>query len=475
MASFTVSAERKLSKLTVADTTTLPRLDIATAPPKPAGSMIYSYPDSKVYVSDGKDYNLVTGSSGGNVDMPALGVPGALGTDSSTGKLVLANAITGRFDFVDHRPQFKILFYYGTPSTLTILPRGNPPRVAGTPLPTLDAVAQAFAEYDYVVLGDGLEHPTHPDYTNTVAIVQKLHALAPSTIVWGYIDLGVATQDLSIETMQSYVQQWQTVGADGVFWDDAGYDFQTPRSRQSTMVLYARGLSPSMPSFMNSFNPDDIFSSAVDPTYNPTGAPTVLGPNDWFLLEDFPYGEDAGGWKTAMDPSPVGLIPLATVAQNYRSLYGTKIAAIAPITLATRTFSELQYFRSMCQSIGFVFSLDAYGDAPVNFSSGPIDVDTVFKGWFDMEMARYGMNGPQPFSQTDPTTINRHDYETIVTYIDGTQYAYETPLTNAPVFSQYSPILATNGVATPGFTGRLGLGAGGTYVRDSGTVWVPVP
>ena len=470
---FSVSAEKKLAGLSVGSINTLPRLDVSTAQIRVAGSIVYNFPDSQVYVSNGQQWILV--NSPPIVTLPSVGIPGSLGTDSRTGKLVMANAITGRYDYVDSRPRFKIIFYFGIPSTLTILPRGNPPRVAGTPLPTLDSVAQAFAEYDHVILGDGLEHPSNPEYTNTVSIIQKLHQLSPSTMVWGYIDLGVTTQDLSIPTMQTYAQQWQAAGADGIFWDDAGYDFQTSRTRQNTMITYARGLTPTMPSFMNSFNPDDIFSSAVVPIYNPTGTPTVLGGNDWFLLEDFPYGEDAGGWKLLNDPSPGGLLALAQTAQNYRTTFGSKIAAIAPITLATREFSELQYFRSICQSIGFVFSLDAYGDAPVNFSSGPTDADTIFKGWFDMEMANFGANGPQPFSQTTPSTINRHDYETIITYIDGTQYSYETPLTNAPIFSQFSPVLGTNGVATPGFTGRLGLGSSGTYVRDSGTAWVPVP
>lgn len=78
----------------------------------------------------------------------------------------------------------KLAIYYGYPSLVN---------EAGGNLTTATA---HFAAFDVVVLGDGLEHPAHPDHANTVQIIADL--VAGGTEVYGYIDMGVTTQNLSI-------------------------------------------------------------------------------------------------------------------------------------------------------------------------------------------------------------------------------------------------------------------------------------
>src|SRR5262249_4917486 len=59
---------------------------------------------------------------------------------------------------------------------------------------SVPGAAAAFGQYNYVVLGDGLEQVTHPDHANTVSILANPQMAG--TTVFGYIDLGVTTQDL---------------------------------------------------------------------------------------------------------------------------------------------------------------------------------------------------------------------------------------------------------------------------------------
>jgi hypothetical protein len=141
--------------------------------------------------------------------------------------------------------------------------------------------ADELGQYDYVVLGAGLEKTTHPDHGNTVSILAD--ASMGSTVVFGYIDLGVSTNNFTQSEIETRIDEWQLTGADGIFFDDYGYDFGTGRSRQNDAVNYAHGKS--MPVVANAFSVADAFSDDVDATYNPAGTSTSLGATDFYLFE----------------------------------------------------------------------------------------------------------------------------------------------------------------------------------------------
>lgn len=379
----------------------------------------------------------ITGAIGATGSVGATGATGAPGTSSA------ANI-----------PAFKLLIYYGYPSTVN-------------GIPTLSGIAQALSEYDVIVLGSGLEDPSHPDHNNTLNIISQVHTYRPSTLIFGYIDLGVSTSNYSLAQMQTYTSQWKAMGVNGIFWDDAGYDFYTTRARQNAMILYARNLG--LITFMNSFRPEDVFSSTIDPLFNPTGAASVMSANDWFLLESFPFNTYAyqanQGW---LDRAT--LINRINSATSYRASFGSKIAATSPVDYAVLNNAQKHYLRAMIQALGFIFSLDAYGDCAYGYSASGSNANIVFKGAWDMEMARYGQLGIEPWNADKPNTFNRHDYETIVYYQDGTQWALVTPRTVAPL----APFGFSSGVPPAGMLGRIAFGASGIYQYDNGSAWVNI-
>lgn len=198
-----------------------------------------------------------------------------------------------------------LLIYYGWPSGIN-----------GTF--AVAAAAAEFARYDHVVLGDGLELATHPDHAATAAILAVVHASA-TTRVYGYVDLGVSTQDLSLADIVLRLDAWQATGADGVFLDDFGYDFGVTRERQNAAVAaaHARGL----PVVANGWNPADLFGDASDPAHNPDGAPTLLGAGDYYLSESFLFM--AGAW------APVGdWYAKAVAVEQYRAQLGFGVLAV---------------------------------------------------------------------------------------------------------------------------------------------------
>ena len=68
-----------------------------------------------------------------------------------------------------------------------------------------------FKQFDLVVFGDGIWKTTHGDHNNTVTIISNL--IASKKKVFGYVDLGVTTQNLNQAQMQQAVNGWFAMGA----------------------------------------------------------------------------------------------------------------------------------------------------------------------------------------------------------------------------------------------------------------------
>lgn len=102
----------------------------------------------------------------------------------------------------------RLCVYYGWPS-LVQNANGN-----------LTAAIGTFNQFDAIVFGDGISVSSHGDHANTQTIIQGLNGYGK--LSFGYVDLGVTTQNLSIVQMQTRVSDWAAMGAQGIMFDDAG-------------------------------------------------------------------------------------------------------------------------------------------------------------------------------------------------------------------------------------------------------------
>ena len=68
-----------------------------------------------------------------------------------------------------------------------------------------------FKQFDLMVFGDGIWKTTHGDRAKTATIISNLNAQGKK--VFGYVDLGVSTQNLAISQMKTAVNGWLTMGA----------------------------------------------------------------------------------------------------------------------------------------------------------------------------------------------------------------------------------------------------------------------
>ncbi|MFQ5340173.1 MAG: peptidoglycan DD-metalloendopeptidase family protein [Anaerolineae bacterium] len=236
-------------------------------------------------------------------------------------------------------PPARLAIYYGWPSLVN--------NAGGD----LGAATAAFAQFDVVVLGDGLEHATHGDHANTATLIANLNARGVS--VFGYVDLGITTHNLDIGTLETYVDEWAGMGVAGIFLDDAGHDFGVDRARLTSAVDYVHSLG--LQAFVNAWNPDDVLAD------DPPGSPTPLGSGDWYLADGHPvsngqFSDLAAWWSKSQS--------LAT----YRDQTGARIAVISTGDDSQDGWTNSPAFRQTLWAT-FLFGFDAFGFTNRTFSA----------------------------------------------------------------------------------------------------------
>lgn len=305
----------------------------------------------------------------------------------------------------------KLCVFYGVPQGVNSLFDDN-------------KAAQVFARYDYVVFGAGLEDPGNTYHASTINIISIMKGLNPGIQVFGYVDIGVTTGNFTITQMQTFVDQWSTMGVSGIFFDVAGYDFHVPRSRLNTMVDYVH--SKSLGAFVNAFNPDDVMGSTVDPTYNPSGTPTKMDYRDFYLLESWICNTDAytsnNGFATMFD-----IKTRADKARSYRLSLGVRIQTINIVNVTNTGRADTEKYFKMVEAGALIFGIDAYGIGPSSYGSSGIDAQKL------NTTPQYSPQFPRVFSPNAPYTINN-------TFTEVTRYDLNVVMHNdyATITSFYS-------------------------------------
>ena len=227
-----------------------------------------------------------------------------------------------------HLPS-RLAIYYGYPSLIN----GSQGDV--------EKAASVLRQYDVVVLGDGIEFPDRqagrypegdPDeHQKARQIIAAVERRSPGTRFYGYVCLGEILLPgqkelvLSQPEMEQRILLWKDLGVQGIFLDEAGYDYAAiTRKRQNMAVslIHKQGLS----AFMNAYFLDHLFSSEDNLPFakgkgkNPEHLPPLLDRRDLFLLESFQVKNGA------YEDAAAGRARLAQALQ-YRRRFGSAIFA----------------------------------------------------------------------------------------------------------------------------------------------------
>jgi len=231
----------------------------------------------------------------------------------------------------------KLAIFYGYPSL-----------VNGAGGDTSQAAA-VFAEYEVVVFGE-VQDPSHPDHLQTKAII----GLLPGVEIYGYIPMGqVSSGALTLAQIQARTDDWNSMGVTGVFLDEAGWDYGVTRQFLNGAVQHAHSLG--LGTFVNAWNPDDLFSSVTDPVFNPTGEATLLGTNDTYLLESYQIVlsgyQDPSFWASKADK-----------AAAWRGIHGTRMATVTTVSTADPGFDQAKYDYAWYSTLLYGFELSGWGE-----------------------------------------------------------------------------------------------------------------
>jgi len=253
----------------------------------------------------------------------------------------------------------RVAIYYGIPSLVN---------GAGG---DVSRAAAVFGAYDVVVFGDGLQYAAPPERTpwagaeahaRTRQIIQLLARTRPSTQVFGYVPLG-DTSRLTADEVAEAVRQWHDMGVQGIFLDEAGYDYGVTRDRQNDVVSLIHDLR--MRAFVNAFDPDDVLSDEAVALNsrgggNPAGEPSRLDEADLLLVESFVVRngvrESADVWKARTEK-----------AASYRRSTGITIVGV------TTTTRRAGFNRSLCDQAwkeAVAWELSGFGWGEPDYAAG---------------------------------------------------------------------------------------------------------
>jgi hypothetical protein len=320
---------------------------------------------------------------------------------------------------VQQNAPYKLCIYYGTPAGVNNL---WDPVLAGN----------FFAQFDLMIFGDGIELPSDPNYSQNMATFANIIQNNPNAQITGYIDLGVSTQNLTIAAITTKITQWKTTGVKGIFLDDCGYDYLTPRSRLNEVLdlIHAQGLF----AIVNAWEADDVFSRAVNATYNPTGALTHIGQQDYYLLESFVYSDatytTAAAYSTNTGYTTMSdLTYRATKALTYKAQIGCKLLSSNTFTPSkTPTFNQASIFDSV-EACSLILGLDGYSLDQDQYSSVGANANQyVFYNYNQKYNTLKNDQGLAAVNYTSNSSVYTLQYKDSVFYINGiTVYAVSDP------------------------------------------------
>lgn len=270
-----------------------------------------------------------------------------------------------------------------------------------------DYAAGVLSRYGDVILPDGLYDSGHQYHASTQAIIQKLSALDTDTVLWGYIDLGVTNgaTNTPIATLKTRVDAWIAMGVQGIFCDLVGYDYGVTRARQNEMITYIHGKG--LPAFLNVWNSDDLLSSAVNATYNPTGTPTVANSSDAMMLESWICNTDA--YSSPYFAQFTEIKERGDKAVAYRTSMGIRLYALSIYGYTGKTDSELKQLYDYTNAFARIWRLDGSGLGASNYSSTGNDLGKIKPFFSDLRStplrptAGYSLNNT--WTQTDATDL----------------------------------------------------------------------
>lgn len=233
-------------------------------------------------------------------------------------------------------------------------------------------IAQSMSKYNVLIFGDGISDPSHGDFANSQIIINRIKEINPATSIFGYV-----TVNQALDAFITKVSQWNGLEVNGIFMDEAGYDYGKKRTELNSCIDVVHTQEDSNICFLNAWNIDHVIGLENDlnypnTTFNPGLVETNIYPDDWYLLESFAVNTDVytvnGGYTNKNDWYVRG-----NKALEKRKGYEFNLASVGIINDDNPEGQDLFDF---AYRSALAYSLDANGTSDSNY--GAISAKTKY-------------------------------------------------------------------------------------------------
>ena len=246
---------------------------------------------------------------------------------------------------------------------------------------TAAVISEIAANYSVWVVGDTYGDPGHEEYATTTAIVSGVRSAGVK--VYGYVPTGQNTSGLTLAQMQVRVDQWDTVGVDGIFLDEFGFDYANTRTRQKDIVDYVHGKG--LPYCANAWTAEDFMCDNVSElpwpsgdwryqnfvTGNPTNIALPRNPTDSYLIENFCFVHTGPG--NVFDVQERAELTTTLAASKNVEVWA--LAVFGETVPGTLNLSTLGYLGSLTNAGAYIaanaylFGIEVIGSGGFSFGS----------------------------------------------------------------------------------------------------------
>jgi hypothetical protein len=261
---------------------------------------------------------------------------------------------------------------------------------------TVDQATGHFVKFDHIVFGNNAEETTsesHAITENIIGIIKKNREIH----VYGYIDSGVNTTNLSVAEIQVKIQSWKDMGADGIYLDNFGYESGVSRDRQNQILdsIHQYG----MVAIMQSGDAEKLLTDAYDETMNPNWVAPHIEPGDVYHYQQFAIDTTTPEVYTDAYGIAQKILPI------YHHRWDLGVRIFATPYIASNTDPELaQTYYNWAHTGALLTSVDAF--YPVTEGYAKLNNEVRFYNWMPIAGNWY-MNRPIIDIDTATNTFSR--------------------------------------------------------------------
>lgn len=237
--------------------------------------------------------------------------------------------------------------------------------------PTIEKAISEYARFDHVVLASNADRIDSPSHAPARQIIKGLKENRDIK-VYGYIDAGVSTANLSISEIQIKIQSWKDMGVYGIYCGNFGFENQVSRARQNQILesIHQHGF----PAILQAQNPEEVFSDAHHVIMNPDWTAPKIKVGDTYHFDRFAVDTSTAEKYTSFDAT------ISTLGKlyGYRKNLGIKIFG-TPLIQSDIPQEQGQDFYEYAHMMALLGSLDGF--YPVREGHGASGIRVPVYSW----------------------------------------------------------------------------------------------